>query len=82
MSLVGPRPLIPEEDLHVEAWGRRRLDLKPGMTGPWQAMGASNIPFEEMVGLDYLYLTNWSLYDDFKWLWRTIPSLVRGRAAY
>ena len=82
MSLVGPRPLIPEEDSQVEAWGRRRLDLKPGVTGPWQALGASDIPFHEMVHLDYLYITNWSLYEDVKWLWRTIPSLVRGRHAY
>ncbi len=82
MSLVGPRPLILEEDSYVESWGRRRLDLKPGITGPWQALGGSNIPFEEMVRLDYLYITNWSLYDDVKWLWRTIPSLVSGRHAY
>ena len=41
-------------------WGRRRLDLKPGITGPWQALGASTIPFKEMVRLDYLYITNWS----------------------
>jgi lipopolysaccharide/colanic/teichoic acid biosynthesis glycosyltransferase len=82
MSLVGPRPLILEEDSFVEEWARRRLDLKPGITGPWQALGASNIPFDEMVRLDYLYITNWSLYDDVKWLWRTIPSLVHGRHAY
>ncbi|HXF97234.1 MAG TPA: sugar transferase [Gaiellaceae bacterium] len=82
MSLVGPRPLIPEEDCHVAAWGRRRLDLKPGITGPWQVLGGSRIPFEEMVRLDYLYITNWSLYDDVKWLWRTIPSLVSRRHVY
>jgi exopolysaccharide biosynthesis polyprenyl glycosylphosphotransferase len=82
MSLVGPRPLIPEEDFHVTAWGRRRLDLKPGITGPWQALGGSHIPFDEMVGLDYLYITNWSLYEDVKWLWKTIPGLVSGRHAY
>jgi exopolysaccharide biosynthesis polyprenyl glycosylphosphotransferase len=82
MSLVGPRPLIPEEDVHVTAWGRRRLDLKPGVTGPWQALGGSNIPFQEMVRLDYLYITNWSLYEDVKWIWKTIPGLVSGRHAY
>jgi exopolysaccharide biosynthesis polyprenyl glycosylphosphotransferase len=82
MSLVGPRPLIPEEDSHVQAWARRRHSLKPGVTGPWQALGASDIPFEEMVRLDYVYITNWSLYEDVKWLWRTLPSLVRGRHAY
>jgi exopolysaccharide biosynthesis polyprenyl glycosylphosphotransferase len=77
MSLVGPRPLILEEDRHVEEWARCRLDFKPGMTGPWQVLGASSIPFEEMVRLDYLYITEWSLFNDFKWLWRTVPTLLR-----
>ena len=49
MSLVGPRPLILEEDQHVQDWARRRLDLKPGITGPWQVLGRSEIPFGEMV---------------------------------
>jgi len=79
MSLVGPRPLILEEDAYVEAWGRRRLDLKPGITGPWQALGASTIPFNEMVRLDYLYITNWSLSQDVKWIWRTIARLIVGK---
>ena len=47
-----------------------------------RAVGRSEIPFDEMVRLGYLYITNWSLYDDVKWLWRTIPSLVSGRHAY
>jgi exopolysaccharide biosynthesis polyprenyl glycosylphosphotransferase len=79
MSLVGPRPLILEEDAYVETWGRRRLDLKPGITGPWQALGASTIPFKEMVRLDYLYITNWSLSQDVKWIWRTIARLIGGK---
>ena len=79
MSLVGPRPLILEEDAFVETWGRRRLDLKPGITGPWQALGASTIPFKEMVRLDYLYITNWSLSQDVKWIWRTIARLIVGK---
>ena len=49
MSLVGPRPLIPSEDLRVEDWGRDRLSLRPGMTGLWQVLGRSEIPFGEMV---------------------------------
>ena len=49
MSLVGPRPLILEEEQHVDGWARRRLDLKPGMTGLWQVLGRDEIPFEEMV---------------------------------
>jgi exopolysaccharide biosynthesis polyprenyl glycosylphosphotransferase len=78
MSMVGPRPLILEEDGHVDAWGRDRLNLKPGLTGPWQVLGRSEIPFEEMVRLDYLYVTNWSLFTDLKLLARTLP-IVLGR---
>jgi exopolysaccharide biosynthesis polyprenyl glycosylphosphotransferase len=54
MSIVGPRPLILDEDQYVESWARRRLDLKPGITGLWQVLGASDIPFDEMTKLDYL----------------------------
>jgi exopolysaccharide biosynthesis polyprenyl glycosylphosphotransferase len=76
MSLVGPRPLILDEDRHVEDWARKRLDLKPGMTGLWQVLGRSDIPFDEMVKLDYLYVTTWSLWQDFRLLFRTIPLVV------
>ena len=82
MSLVGPRPLILDEDEHVHDWARRRLDLKPGITGLWQAMGASEIPFEEMVHLDYLYVTGWSPLTDLKLALRTIPAVLRERHAY
>ena len=78
MSLVGPRPLIPEENRYVEAWGRQRLLVKPGMTGLWQVLGRSAIPFEEMVSLDYLYVTSWSFIDDCQLLARTIPLVLRG----
>jgi exopolysaccharide biosynthesis polyprenyl glycosylphosphotransferase len=81
MSLVGPRPLILEEDCHVEGWARCRLDLRPGITGPWQAHGASSIPFNEMTRLDYLYVTEWSLFNDFKWIWRTASSIFRHEPA-
>jgi exopolysaccharide biosynthesis polyprenyl glycosylphosphotransferase len=82
MSLVGPRPLILDEDRFVQRWARRRLSLRPGITGLWQVLGASDIPFEEMTKLDYLYVTNWSLREDVRLILRTIPSLARGRAAY
>jgi exopolysaccharide biosynthesis polyprenyl glycosylphosphotransferase len=82
MSLVGPRPLILDEDQHVERWARRRLRLKPGMTGLWQVMGASDIPFDEMTKLDYLYVTNWSLREDLRLIMLTLPALARDRAAY
>jgi exopolysaccharide biosynthesis polyprenyl glycosylphosphotransferase len=82
MSLVGPRPLILDEDQYVASWARRRLDLKPGMTGLWQVLGASDIPFDEMTKLDYLYVTNWSLREDLRLILLTIPALTRARAAY
>jgi exopolysaccharide biosynthesis polyprenyl glycosylphosphotransferase len=82
MSLVGPRPLIENEDRQIEGRLRRRLDLTPGLTGLWQAHGRSEIPFEEMVNLDYLYVTNWSLWGDVKLLMRTCSAVVRGRGAY
>ncbi len=81
MSLVGPRPLILEEDLHVVDWRRQRLNLKPGITGLWQVLGRDDIPFEEMVKLDYLYVTTWSLMNDLKLVMRTIPVLFRAHNA-
>jgi exopolysaccharide biosynthesis polyprenyl glycosylphosphotransferase len=79
MSLVGPRPLVHDEDRYVLGWGRRRLALKPGMTGLWQVLGSSAISFEEMVRLDYMYVTTWSLWNDFRLLGRTIPLVLSGR---
>ena len=78
MSLIGPRPLILEEDRFVEAWGRKRLMLKPGMTGLWQVLGRSAIPFDEMVKLDYLYVTTWSLANDCRLLVQTVPVVFKG----
>jgi exopolysaccharide biosynthesis polyprenyl glycosylphosphotransferase len=77
MSLVGPRPLIEAEDRNIEGWGRRRLDLTPGLTGLWQVLGRTNIPFEEMVKLDYLYVTNWSLWGDIRIIAQTLPVVIR-----
>jgi exopolysaccharide biosynthesis polyprenyl glycosylphosphotransferase len=82
MSLVGPRPLIETEDRQIVGHFRRRLDLTPGLTGLWQANGRSEIPFEEMVNLDYVYVTNWSLWGDVKLLVRTCSAVMRGRGAY
>lgn len=82
MSVVGPRPLILDEHEHVAHWARRRLDLKPGITGLWQVLGASDIPFDEMTKLDYLYVTNWSLREDLRLILLTLPALTRVRAAY
>ena len=82
MSLVGPRPLILEEDRYVTAWARKRLDLKPGITGLWQVLGRSDIPFDEMTKLDYVYVTNWSLREDLRLIFLTVPSLFRTRRAF
>jgi exopolysaccharide biosynthesis polyprenyl glycosylphosphotransferase len=77
MSLVGPRPLVAEEDRMVDGWARGRLDLTPGITGLWQVLGRTSIPFEEMVKLDYLYVTNWSLWGDIRLILRTLPVVLR-----
>jgi exopolysaccharide biosynthesis polyprenyl glycosylphosphotransferase len=82
MSLVGPRPLIPAEAQHVSDWGEHRLDLKPGITGLWQVLGRSDIPFEEMVRLDYLYVTNWSLWHDVRLMCGTVPAMFDGERAH
>jgi exopolysaccharide biosynthesis polyprenyl glycosylphosphotransferase len=82
MSFVGPRPLIETEDCQIEGRFRRRLSLTPGLTGLWQAHGRSDIPFEQMVNLDYLYVTNWSLWLDVKLLMRTVSAVTRGNGAY
>jgi exopolysaccharide biosynthesis polyprenyl glycosylphosphotransferase len=79
MSLVGPRPLIPSEDAQVIGWHRDRLELTPGLTGPWQVMGRTAIPFQEMIKLDYLYVAEWSLWNDVKLLVRTGPVVLGAR---
>jgi exopolysaccharide biosynthesis polyprenyl glycosylphosphotransferase len=79
MSLVGPRPLVPEEDRKVQGWARRRLHLTPGMTGNWQTLGAQRVPLHEMVKIDYLYIANWSLWGDIKALLRTAPHVFGRR---
>ncbi|MGI8803275.1 MAG: exopolysaccharide biosynthesis polyprenyl glycosylphosphotransferase [Solirubrobacteraceae bacterium] len=81
MSLVGPRPLIAAEDSKIDGWGRGRLDLTPGMTGLWQVLGRTSLPFEEMVRLDYLYVTNWSLWGDARLMLRTLPVVLRRSGA-
>jgi exopolysaccharide biosynthesis polyprenyl glycosylphosphotransferase len=82
MSLVGPRPLILDEDMYVSDWARRRLDLRPGITGLWQVLGRSDIPFEEMTQLDYRYVITWSPWADLRLLFQTVPAVFRRRGAY
>jgi exopolysaccharide biosynthesis polyprenyl glycosylphosphotransferase len=78
MSLVGPRPMPLLTGRHITGWGLRRHDLTPGLTGMWQVLGRSAVPFEEMIKLDYLYVTNWSIWRDVRLLIRTV-SVVLGR---
>jgi lipopolysaccharide/colanic/teichoic acid biosynthesis glycosyltransferase len=80
MSLVGPRPLVLDEDELVKGFDRRRLHLTPGMTGPWQILGGGRIPLGEMVKIDYLYVTGWSLWNDFKILLRTAGYVLARRS--
>jgi exopolysaccharide biosynthesis polyprenyl glycosylphosphotransferase len=79
MSLVGPRPLVLEEDSMISGWDRRRLELMPGMTGPWQIVGPTRAPLREMMAIDYLYVANWSLWTDIKLLLRTAGHVARRR---
>jgi exopolysaccharide biosynthesis polyprenyl glycosylphosphotransferase len=83
MSLVGPRPLIPQEIAAFdEGWHLRRLDLRPGITGPWQIYGRSDIGFHDMLRFDYQYVAGWSLARDFEILLSTVPVALSGRGAY
>jgi len=83
MSLVGPRPLIfPETAALEEDWHLRRLELRPGLTGPWQVYGRSQSPFQEMIRFDYQYVAGWSLARDIEILLATLPAVLSGRGAY
>jgi exopolysaccharide biosynthesis polyprenyl glycosylphosphotransferase len=82
MSLVGPRPPLPSEVERYESDVRRRLLVKPGLTGLWQVSGRSDLTWEESVRLDLEYVENWSLALDFMILWKTAFAVVRGHGAY
>jgi lipopolysaccharide/colanic/teichoic acid biosynthesis glycosyltransferase len=79
MSLVGPRPLVLDEDAMINGFDRRRLTITPGMTGPWQILGPARVPLHEMVKLDYMYVANWSLWNDVKILLRTVSFVAAQR---
>ncbi len=82
MSLVGPRPQVPREVIYYKDWHKRRLSVKPGITGPWQVLGRNELPFEEMVKLDLSYIQNWSLCLDFKLMLQTVPAIISRRGAF
>ncbi len=82
MTLVGPRPPIPEEVEKYEPWQRRRLDVKPGITCLWQISGRSKLGFEEWMRLDIQYIRNQSFLLDLKILLRTLPAVISREGAY
>lgn len=82
MSLVGPRPPLPDEVDQYQPWQRRRLRMRPGMTCLWALEGRSQLRFDHWVRLDLLYIDNWSVWLDFKILLKTIPAVLSGRGAH
>lgn len=81
MSLVGPRPPLPSEVAQYEPWQRRRLSVRPGITGMWQVSGRNNVDFEEWMQLDLKYIDSWSLWLDLKILFKTLPAVLLNRGA-
>jgi lipopolysaccharide/colanic/teichoic acid biosynthesis glycosyltransferase len=79
MSLVGPRPLVLDEDAKIVGWFRHRLRLQPGITGHWQVLGSARVPLDDMIRIDYLYVANWSLWGDVKLLMQTVPYVLARR---
>ena len=82
MSLVGPRPMLPQEYEQLERWQRRRLSMRPGLTCLWQVSGRSKVDFQRWMQLDLQYIDDWSPLLDFKILIKTIPAVLSGRGAY
>jgi exopolysaccharide biosynthesis polyprenyl glycosylphosphotransferase len=82
MSIVGPRPTVPDEVEKYKTWQRRRFSMKPGITCLWQVNGRNNIAFEDWMKLDLEYLDNWSLWLDTKILLKTVPVVLFGIGAY
>lgn len=82
MSVVGPRPGLPEEVAQYLPWHRQRLEVQPGITGLWQVSGRSDLTFDEMCLLDIYYIENWSLWLDLEVMLRTVPRVLFGSGAY
>jgi lipopolysaccharide/colanic/teichoic acid biosynthesis glycosyltransferase len=82
MSLVGPRPPLPQEVDQYEPWQRRRLRIRPGLTCLWALEGRSKLQFDRWMRLDLLYIDNWSMWLDLKILLKTIPAVLLGRGAH
>jgi lipopolysaccharide/colanic/teichoic acid biosynthesis glycosyltransferase len=82
MSLVGPRPLPQRDYEKLEEWHRKRYLVLPGITGLWQVSGRSELDFDDLVHLDFIYLEHWSLALDLTILLKTIPAVLSRRGAY
>ena len=82
MALVGPRPFVPSESSSINGFAQRRFEVRPGLTGLWQVSGRSNLSFDELQRLDYLYVASWSLWWDLRILWNTPARVLRGHGAY
>lgn len=82
MSIVGPRPPLPSEVEHYDAFALRRLSVKPGITCLWQINGRSNVTFEKWMQLDNEYIDNWSPLVDLAIIARTVPAVLRGEGAH
>ena len=82
MSIVGPRPLPQRDYARLEEWHRRRYLVLPGMTGLWQVSGRSELDFDDLVNLDFLYIERWSLALDLSIIVQTIPAVLRRRGAF
>jgi lipopolysaccharide/colanic/teichoic acid biosynthesis glycosyltransferase len=82
MSLVGPRPPVPQEVAHYTLDERKRLNITPGITCLWQVSGRSELPFRQQMALDKEYIASRSAWKDFLILLKTIPAILTGRGAY
>jgi exopolysaccharide biosynthesis polyprenyl glycosylphosphotransferase len=82
MSMVGPRPEEVQVVQHYELWHRRRLSIKPGITGPMQVSGRGELPLDERIRLELMYISRYSIIEDVKYLLKTIPAVCRARGAY
>ena len=82
MALVGPRPFVASESSSINGSAQRRFEVRPGLTGLWQVSGRSNLSFDELQRLDYLYVASWSLWWDLRILWNTPARVLRGHGAY
>ncbi len=82
MSLVGPRPAVAAEVAAYDEWQKKRLSVPPGITGLWQVNGRSDVPFDERIWLDFMYIDSWSLWLDLSILLKTIPAVLSAKGAY